>query len=57
MYSLYELASFYIIGILVGVISMFVYEDRQEKQAFRRYEQQRRAYSASRLRRIERGEF
>lgn len=57
MYSLYELASFYIIGILVGVISMFVYEDRQEKQAFRRYEQQRLAYSARRIRRIERGEF
>ena len=57
MYTLYELASFYAFGILVGIISMFVYENNQKKQAFRRYEQQRRAYSAKRLRRIERGEL
>lgn len=41
---------FYAAGVLVGI-------DEAKRQAFRRYEQQRRAYTTERLRRIERGEM
>lgn len=57
MYSLFDCMTLYFLGVFVGVAMMLHYEDDKKKQAFRRYEQQRLAYSARRIRRIERGEF
>ena len=57
MYSLFDCMALYFLGVFVGVAMMLHYEDDKKKQAFRRYEQQRLAYSARRIRRIERGEF
>ena len=57
MYGLSDLFTFYCFGALVSFVAMLINRNEQEKEDFRRYEQKRRAYTADRLRRIERGEL